>query len=130
MRTYLFFWDVKNSRVFSAFLRMATGHFFLKFNKSVTFYKLLGTGKGETFIPRDANKNRWGLLVVTDVDVDSLRVIKSWRKIAHKERFFELSAISALGIWAKKQPFEISELRDQASNIAVITRAKIGRAHV
>ena len=125
MRTYLFFWDVKNSRVFSAFLRMATGHFFLKFNKSVTFYKLLGTGKGETFIPRDANKNRWGLLVVTNVDINSLRVIKSWRKIAHKERYFELSAISSLGVWAKKQPFEISELRDPASNIAVITRAKI-----
>ena len=125
MRTYLFFWDVKNSKVFSAFLRMATGHFFLKFNKSVTFYKLLGTGKGETFIPRDANKNRWGLLVVTNVDINSLRVIKSWRKIAHKERYFELSAISSLGVWAKKQPFEISELRDPASNIAVITRAKI-----
>ena len=125
MRIHLFFWEVDNSKVPSAFLKMATGHFFLKLNKSVSFYKLLGTGKGETFIPRDANKNRWGLLLVTNRDLNSLKVIRSWRKIARSEKYFELSAISSIGSWAKRQPFTINSIKDPNSKIAVITRARI-----
>lgn len=121
----IYFWDIPNSKIPWALFRMATNHLYLKFDKRITFYKLLGTGKGETFIPRDANLNRWGLLIVSRELINENKVIRSWRKISINERSFDLAAISSSGKWAKKEPFALNKLRDPNSNIAVITRAKI-----
>ncbi len=125
MKVELFLWDIPKNKVPLAVLKMATNHIYLKRNRSITFYKLLGTGKGGTFTPRDANMLCWGLLAVSNNGVASSKIIKGWKKISTKSRYYELSPISALGKWAGKQPFQVSPLKNPNSEIAVITRARI-----
>jgi hypothetical protein len=121
-----YFWTIKPSRIPYAIFAMALNRFNFALDKNVTFYKSLGTGKGETFTPGDANPLRWGLLIsVTDVDVfDSSAVIKSWRKNSISEFRAVLSPISAHGYWAGKQPFT-PELKDWDGQVIAITRARI-----
>jgi hypothetical protein len=125
MNTFLYIWEVKTSKIPLALIRMATNHISLKLNKSVKFYKLLGTGKGETFTPKDANLKVWALLFVADSNLNNSRIIKRWRKDAIRERFYLLSPLSSHGSWGKKTPFIANQLQNSNSEIAVITRARI-----
>ena len=50
-----YFWTIKSSRVLNAIVAMGFDRFFLMADKNVSFHKSLGTGKGETFTPSDAN---------------------------------------------------------------------------
>lgn len=124
MSVQLYFWDIPNYRIPLAIIKMATNRIYLKSNKSISFFKLLGTGKGITFTPNDANMQRWGLLVVGE-SVQNTGIVSRWRKISTRERFYELSPIASHGTWAKRKPFIISQLKNPESEIAVITRAKI-----
>ena len=90
-------------------------------------YKLLGTGKGESFTPSDANPHAWGLLFISESAVNSS--VTSWRKFALSEKYFHLSPISSHGRWANKEPFTLSERRNADSQVAVITRARIKNRH-
>lgn len=127
MRTYVFFWEIKPRSIVSAFLLMAVGHLYLKPNKTVTFYKLLGTGKGETFTPKDANLTRWGLIISTSQEKEVLKFVKLWRKIAIHEKFFELAPLSSHGLWSKRNPFLVGEKISYEGKTVAITRAKIKR---
>ena len=59
----------------------------VKFRKS--FIKLLGTGKGESFTPKDADQFRWGLLITIDQsqlsELENSPVLKIWRRISKNE---------------------------------------------
>ena len=57
-------WRVE--RLAPALLRMATGRRRLRGVPGLRFAKLLGTGSGRTFTPRDADPEHWGLLTVWD----------------------------------------------------------------
>ena len=85
--------------------------------KDISFWKLLGAGKGETFTPRDADPQRWGLLVVAnEAGIHSLEnssMIQRWRKRSISEYTADLSPISVHGRWSRRTPFD-----------------EIGRAHV
>ena len=61
-----YFWTIKPSRVVNAIVAMWFDRFFLMADKNVTFHKSLGTGKGETFTPSDANALQWGLVAVVE----------------------------------------------------------------
>jgi hypothetical protein len=124
MSVQLFIWEIPKRNIPLAILKMATNHIYLRRTKSITFYKLLGTGRGETFTLNDANLKSWVLLVVGS-DQRSSGIVKRWRNISSHERYYELSPISAHGSWSGKQPFEVSELKNPNSAIAVITRARI-----
>lgn len=50
-----YFWSIKPSRLPVAIKAMGFDRFSLFRDKNVSFYKSLGTGKGETFTPSDAN---------------------------------------------------------------------------
>ena len=50
-----YFWTIKPRAIPFAILAMALDRFALNRSKNVGFYKSLGTGKGETFTPADAN---------------------------------------------------------------------------
>ena len=64
-----YFWRVKTTAVPFAIFAMALDRFVLKRSANVGFFKSLGTGKGETFTPADANALRWGLVAqVHDID--------------------------------------------------------------
>ena len=107
MTVELYFWDIPKTKIFPALLRISRQFISLRMHRDISFFKLLGTGKGETFTPRDANLKRWGLLVVSKSS-SNLNAIKSWQKIATSEKYFQLSPIAAHGKWAQKSPFQIS----------------------
>ena len=107
---------------------MAIHKFALKRLLGVSFVKLLGTGKGENFTPKDADPYRWGALVTIQQDsldnLDKSKVIRGWQKIAKKEYRAILKPISVHGLWSGKQPFEVEKF-DWNGKIAAITRARI-----
>jgi hypothetical protein len=99
----------------------------------VSFAKLLGAGKGETFTPRDADINRWGFLVVIEDDrlaaLDQSKILKKWRRFSDSEYRILLDPISSHGRWSKREPFEVRENTATDGKIAAITRARIKASH-
>jgi len=128
MITVVYFWQIKKVYLPFAILFMATHKFALKRLSGVSFVKLLGTGKGESFTPKDADPYRWGVLVTIEQDdldnLDESKVIRSWQRIAKKEYRVVLKPISVHGLWSGKQPFEVEKF-DWSGKIAAITRARI-----
>ena len=121
-----YFWRIKPSAVPFAFLAMALDRFALSRSANVGFYKSLGTGKGETFTPADANTLRWGLIAqVNDIEAfDHSLVVKRWRKNSVDEFRAVLEPISSHGQWAGKEPF-VASVKDWTGPVAAITRARI-----
>jgi len=128
MITVIYFWQIKKALLPVAILFMAIHKFALKRLPGVSFVKLLGTGKGESFTPKDADPYRWGALVTIQKDnldnLDKSKVIIGWKKIAKKEYRAILKPISVHGLWSGKQPFEVEKF-DWNGKIAAITRARI-----
>lgn len=128
MITVIYFWQIKKVLVPVAILFMAIHKFALKRLPGVSFVKLLGTGKGESFTPKDADPYRWGALVTIRQDnlnnLDRSKVIRGWQKIAKQEYQAILKPISVHGLWSGKQPFEVEKI-DWNGKIAAITRARI-----
>lgn len=128
MITVIYFWQIKKVLVPVAILFMAIHKFALRRLPGVSFVKLLGTGKGESFTPKDADPYRWGALVTIQQDnldnLDKSKVIRGWQKIAKKEYRAILKPISVHGLWSGKQPFEVEKF-DWNGKIAAITRARI-----
>ena len=128
MITVIYFWQIKKVLVPVAIIFMAIHKFALKKLPGVSFVKLLGTGKGESFTPKDADPYRWGALVTIKQDnldnLDKSKVIRGWQKIAKKEYRAILKPISVHGLWSGKQPFEVEKF-DWNGKIAAITRARI-----
>ncbi len=128
MITLVYFWRVKTFAIPVAIILMATQRQSLRRQSGVKFFKLLGTGKGVTFTPLDADARRWGILVTIDesliANFDSSKVIKQWRKIATSEYSAKLQPISSHGFWSRKQPF--TPVADTWNGkIVAITRARI-----
>ena len=121
-----YFWRIKPAAIPFAIIAMGIDRFFLMADKNVSFHKSLGTGKGETFTPSDANALQWGLVaVVEDVDTfDSSPVIKRWRNGSVSEFRAVLEPISSHGKWAGKEPFDATA-KDWDGQVAAITRARI-----
>ena len=121
-----YFWTIKPSSIPFALLAMALDRFALRSSSNVGFFKSLGTGKGETFTPADANTLRWGLIAqVNDIEVfDQSLVVRRWRKNSVDEFRAVLEPISSHGQWAGKEPF-VASVRDWTGPVAAITRARI-----
>lgn len=128
MITVVYFWRISKVALPIAILNMASNKLMLKKIPGTTFIKLLGTGKGETFTPKDADQFRWGILVTINEDkLDKLEkslVLKLWRKISSNEYRAILKPISSHGYWSGKQPFEVEKF-EWSGKIAAITRARI-----
>jgi len=121
-----YFWTIKPSRFPRAIHAMGFDRFRLMLDKNVSFHKSLGTGKGETFTPSDANALQWGLIAsVEDIEkFDNTFVIKRWRKISVSEYRAVLEPISSHGQWAGKEPF-VATAKDWDGAVAAVTRARI-----
>jgi len=121
-----YFWTIKQSRFPRAIHAMGFDRFRLMLDKNVSFHKSLGTGKGETFTPSDANALQWGLIAsVEDIEkFDNSFVIKRWRKISVSEYRAVLEPISSHGQWAGKEPF-VATAKDWDGAVAAVTRARI-----
>jgi hypothetical protein len=121
-----YFWSIKPKAIPFAILAMALDRFALRSSANVGFYKSLGTGKGETFTPADANSLRWGLVAqIKDIEAfDQSSVVKRWRKNSVGEFRAVLEPISSHGKWAGKEPF-VASAKDWNGPVAAITRARI-----
>jgi hypothetical protein len=110
---------------------MATDRRQLSQNESITFYKLIGTGTGETFTPRDADPTLWGLILTIDKEslplFDTGKIVSSWRRFATSETRYLARPISVHGQWSGKQPFQPDTNLAAAweGKILAITRARI-----
>lgn len=128
MITTVYFWRTKAIFIPLAIIFMAINKIQLKRLSGVTFIKLLGTGKGESFTPRDADPFRWGMLMTIDenqIDVlDKSFVVKGWQKICISEYRVILKPISSHGFWSGKQPFSLDKF-EWNGKIAAVTRARI-----
>ena len=128
MITVVYFWQIKKVFLPIAILFMAFHKFALMRLPGVSFVKLLGTGKGESFTPKDANPYRWGALVTIKENhldnLDNSKAIRGWNKIAKQEYRAILKPVSVHGLWSGKQPFDVEKL-DWNGKIAAITRARI-----
>jgi hypothetical protein len=129
MVVLVYFWKINLRSLPIAILHMALDRITLKRNKKVTFFKSLGTGKGETFTPNDADAKRWGLLVVVDASevdsFDSSALISNWRKISTAEYRAVLQPIASHGMWSKREPFSANQISNWQGPVAAITRARI-----
>lgn len=127
----VYFWRIEKRFIPWAVIRMGLDRISLWRLSGVSFWKLLGTGKGETFTPRDADATRWGLLVVIDeesvVDLENCRLLQRWRNKAKSEFMVELSPISVNGLWSGRNPFlNVAKVESNWNGpIAAITRARI-----
>ncbi|ASY13947.1 spheroidene monooxygenase [Candidatus Nanopelagicus hibericus] len=126
--TVVYFWRISKVALPIAILNMASNKLLLKKIPGISFIKLLGTGKGETFTPKDADQFRWGILATINEDkLDQLEkslVLKLWRKISSNEYRAILKPISSHGYWSGKQPFEVEKF-EWSGKIVAITRARI-----
>jgi hypothetical protein len=103
-------WTVPRRGVASAVLRMALDRPHLRRTPGLTFAKLLGTGAGRTFTPRDADPRRWALLGAWDSDEAALAfeqstVVRAWRRLATERWRVELRPLSSRGRWSRRAPF-------------------------
>ena len=128
MITIIYFWRIKPIGVPVAIFLMATQRRLLRKQSGVEFFKLLGTGKGVTFTPLDADAKRWGILVSISEDqvrnFESSIILNQWRKIATSEYSVKLKPISSHGFWSKKQPFA-PVVENCTGKVVAITRARI-----
>ena len=133
MITVAYFWRIKPKTILWAFIHMGWDRLWLKRTKYVSFWKLLGTGKGETFTVRDGTALRWGFIVVIPREkldtFNSSRGVERWRKKSISEFHAVLAPLSVHGLWADRNPFEIENSivknREWSGEVVAITRARI-----
>lgn len=126
-------WGV--DRTGPALLRMATGRRRLRGVPGLRFAKLLGTGRGETFTPSDADPRHWALLTTWDDGTDLDRtpaahadVVAAWGAAAHEQLVVRMRPLSSRGRWAGHEPFTASTSPAHDSHrgpVAVVTRARL-----
>jgi hypothetical protein len=109
---------------------MALDRIPLGLNNSISFWKLLGCGKGETFTPRDADPYRWGLLLRIEEDelakFESSPLMQRWNNRATNSFAATLKTISSHGDWSRKKPFPIEiDGAKWSGPVVAITRARI-----
>ena len=127
--TLFYSWEIKRSSIPLALWHMAVDRISLKRNPQITFFKSLGTGRGETFTPSDADATRWALLVVLEEsaveEFHNSALINSWRSFAVHEYRATLAPIASHGEWSKTEPFSPAAPADWSGKVAAITRARI-----
>jgi hypothetical protein len=94
------------------------------------FAKLLGTGSGRTFTPRDADPRHWGLLAAWDDDhaaaaFETGPLHRGWQRLATERFRVRMRPLSSRGAWARQRPFGDPAPRRASGPVAAITRARL-----
>ncbi len=109
---------------------MRSAHSDLAEVKGLSFYRLMGSGKGKGFNPLP-DWSVYSLLQVWDSENEaneffkSSRLIKKYDSHASERYTLHMKNISAGGTWVGKNPFKKGTHLDSSLPIAVITRATI-----
>jgi hypothetical protein len=126
-------WRVAPAQVPAALLRMALDRGRVRRTDGVRFAKLLGTGDGRTFTPRDADPLHWGLLA-TWADEAAARafedgpVARAWGRVAHERLRLDLRPTVSRGRWSGRQPFGDPVPAREDGPVAAVTRARLRTA--
>ena len=121
-----------------AILAMALFHFPLWFNKRISFYKLMGSGKNGTF-DKTPDWQQWAILTVQQQDAADIEsafpnnkillggFISSWMKFFGCEQYdILMEAIESHGMWDGQKAFgELPAKSDYEGPVAILTRATI-----
>ena len=139
-------WTVRPSRVPVALARMGWDRR-VRHRPGLRFAKLVGTGDGRTFTPRDADPLRWGLVSVWDTDAASEAfgedpVARGWGRISTEHLRVDLQPLAARGRWSGVEPFGVEPSGVEPSGeggpdgpvrwtgpVASLTRARIRPTH-
>ncbi|MCW2636980.1 MAG: putative spheroidene monooxygenase [Blastococcus sp.] len=126
----LHFWTVPSRAVPQAVWRMAADRAPLRRTPGLRFAKLLGTGSGRTFTPRDADPCRWGVLAVWDDECaasafDDGVVVRNWRRLAREEWQARLRPLASRGQWSGQEPFGRPSPHRWDGPVAAVTRARL-----
>jgi heme-degrading monooxygenase HmoA len=122
-------WRVRRAAVPLAVLNMAR-HRRIRRTAGCQFAKLLGTGTGRTFTPRDADARQWAILAVwSDAeDAQAFRlghIARQWQRISEEHAAFDLMPLSSHGTWSGHEPFGSPAPRRSDRPVVAITRARI-----
>jgi hypothetical protein len=138
MITVIYIWSIKPTPLSTlrALRHMSADRRELKSDPSIGFYKLLGTGSGKSFTPKDADLHTWALLITiaeSEIDrFDQSENIQAWRKISTNEVRLIAEPLSAHGAWSGTTPFITADENHKRETwngeILAITRAKIAWA--
>lgn len=119
-----------------AFGMMQYAHQYLANVPGMTFYKLMGSGKGLGFNPFP-DWSIYALLQVWNTETDAIRFMEKspllslYDKNGSERVTLFMKNIVAHGKWSKQEPFEPSiALSEEQKPIAVITRATIKTAEL
>jgi heme-degrading monooxygenase HmoA len=91
--------------------RMALDRRLLSGTPGLTFFKLLGTGRGRSFSPRDADLTTWALFAVWE-NADAWASFNStskyariWGALSEEQWSTRLEPVKWRGTWARQLPF-------------------------
>lgn len=124
-------WGVDRRHVPAAVGRMALDRRHLRRTPGLRFAKLLGTGDGRTFTPRDADPGHWGLLAVWDDAAAAARFAagptsRAWSRIARERLAVTMTPLASRGEWSGLRPFgDPAPRRPLPGPVAAITRARL-----
>ncbi|MEM6736649.1 MAG: DUF3291 domain-containing protein [Bacteroidota bacterium] len=114
-----------------AFGMMQFAHKYLKRVQGLSFYKLLGTGKGSGFNPMP-DYSTYAFLQVWKAEIDAdyffkeSMLMEKYRNHASEQWTVFMKSIKAVGHWSGQNPFEIYEREEgELPHLAIITRATI-----
>ena len=135
----LHLWGVPDRRVPAALLRMARDRGPLRRAAGLRFAKLLGTGRGRTFTPRDADLRRWALFAVWD-SAEAAHAFahasphpRAWASLAEEHWRVELRPVASRGRWSRRDPFPALPPPGPGTTagrpVAAITRARLTTRH-
>lgn len=105
----LHLWGVDARAVPRAVARMALDRRHLRASPA-SFWKLLGTGDGRTFTPRDADPGHWAVLTTWDDPAEAAAFERSpavvaWDRLARERLRVEMVPVAARGRWSGRAPF-------------------------
>ena len=126
----LHLWRLPAGHVPAALLRMGLDRPRVRRLPGVRFAKLLGTGDGRTFTPRDADATRWGLLTTWSdaaaaAAFERSPVAAGWRALADESWRVDLRPVAARGRWSGREPFGDPQPERTQGPVAAITRARL-----
>jgi len=123
-------WGVPSRAVPSAFIAMGRDRRPLHQVPGLRFGKLLGTGSGESFTPRDADPRHWGVLATWDsaeaADAfEDSDLVRRWDARADERVRLALRPLTSKGRWAGRTPFGDPSPTKHDGPVAALTRARI-----
>jgi hypothetical protein len=125
----LHLWGVPTTAVPRALARMALDRPLMR-RSGAAFWKLLGTGNGRTFTPRDADPHHWGVLATWPdaAAADGFErspTVARWDALATERLTVRLRPLASRGTWSGRRPFGDPAPRRVDGPVASITRARI-----